>query len=80
MLRSERLLVLRAASRSITKLGLADPHSKGRAARILTAALLDNKEGPRRSNLLRDLQLLSKSNYGDEDEAWIKWANRLPQS
>lgn len=80
MLHSERLLVLRAASRAITKLGLSDPHSKGRAARILTAALLENKEGPRRSSLLRDLQLLSKSNYGDEDEAWIKWANRLPQS
>jgi HEAT repeat protein len=79
LLTSDRLLVFRAASRSITKLGADDPHAKGRAARILTAALLENKEGPKRESLLRDLQVLAKSNYGDEDLAWIEWANRLPQ-
>jgi hypothetical protein len=79
MLRSDHLLVVRAASRAITKLGLDDSHSKGRAARILTAALLENKEGQKRASLLRNLQLLSSSNYGDEDTAWIEWANRLPE-
>ena len=80
LLESEHLLLTRAASRALASLGTRDPHLKGRSARALAAALVQNPEGPRRQVLLGDLQRLAGKNYGSETEPWVEWAGRLPQS
>lgn len=80
LLESEHLLITRAASRAIARLGAQDPHLKGRSARALAAALVQHEEGTRRRVFLEDLQRLAGKNYGAENEPWIEWAGRLPES
>ena len=80
LLESEHLLIARAASRAIARLGTQDPHLKGRAARALAATLVQHEEGARRRMILEDLQRLAGKNYGTENERWIAWAGRLPES
>ncbi|QDV06239.1 hypothetical protein Poly30_17460 [Planctomycetes bacterium Poly30] len=71
-------LVARAASRSIARIGSVDSTLKGRAARAL-AAFIDkvDRKNVRRA-LLDDLQRMAQVNYGEDTEAWMEYAHKLP--
>ena len=71
-------LVGRAASRAVAYIGSVDDRSKGPATRALVASL--KRVDPRsvRPAVYRDLQNLSQVNYGDDVDAWIRYAANLP--
>lgn len=71
-------LVARAASRSVAFLGSTEAQLFGRAARVLAASLLRVDKTAVRPAVLGDLQRLGQRNYGDDTDAWLEWANRLP--
>jgi hypothetical protein len=77
LLKQDPPLVSIAAATSLSILGQRDEHSKGVCARALAAAL---PRSPKvlRTRLYRALVDLSGRNYGDDDEAWMEWAERLP--
>lgn len=70
--------VARAAARALAFMGSADPRSKGPAVRALVGSMprVDSKSV--RPALLVDLQRLAGRNYGDDIDAWLKYANGLP--
>jgi hypothetical protein len=74
----EVALVARAASRAVAHIGANRAQSYGTAARALTAAMLRVEAGAVRDAIRTDLQTLSGRNYGDDDDEWLMWANRLP--
>ena len=71
-------LVARAASRSIARIGSMDQSLKGRAARALTAFIDKVDRQNVRKSLLDDLQRMAQVNYGDNTDAWIEYAHKLP--
>ena len=78
LLRDPSPLVARAASRSIARIGSIDSSLKGKAARALTTSIdrVDRK-GVRKA-LLDDLQRMAQVNYGEDTDAWIEYAHKLP--
>ncbi|MFT5049624.1 MAG: HEAT repeat protein [Chlamydiales bacterium] len=77
LLHDEIPLVALAAARSLAYIGSKVPESKGDCARALTQSLDDLSPGVK-EGILRTLMRLSRSNYGDDAEAWNEWASRLP--
>lgn len=71
-------LVGRAASRSLAYIGSIDDHSKGPATRALVAALKRVDARTVLPSVYKDLQKLSQVNYGDDIDAWIRYAANLP--
>ncbi len=71
-------LVARAASRSIARIGSVDSSLKGQAARSLTAFIDRVDRRAVRKSLLDDLQRMAQVNYGEDTEAWIEYAHKLP--
>ena len=71
-------LVARAASRSIARIGSVDTSLKGQAARALTAHIDRVDRRAVRKSLIDDLQRLAKRNYGEDTDAWLEYAHRLP--
>ena len=71
-------LVARAASRSIARIGSVDNSLKGTAARALTTSIQRVDRTAVRKSLLDDLQRMAQVNYGDDTEAWIEYAHKLP--
>ena len=78
LLTDESPLVARAASRSIARIGSIDDSLKGRAARSLTASIDRVDRKAVRKALLDDLQRMAQVNYGDDTDAWLKYAHNLP--
>ncbi len=78
LLMDQATLVARAASRSIARIGSIDTKFKGQAARALTAHIDEVDRDNVRSALLDDLQRMAQVNYGDDTEAWLKYAHKLP--
>jgi hypothetical protein len=76
-LRDEKPHCARAASRALAYMGTHDPHAKGACARALTSGLIQVDAGIRKA-VLTDLERLAGRNYGDDLEAWVEWAHRLP--
>ncbi|MEM9383029.1 MAG: HEAT repeat domain-containing protein [Planctomycetota bacterium] len=74
----ESQIVVRAASRSLARLGSVDDAQFGRAVRALVAAMTGTDDDAIRAAILDDLQALTKINYGDDEEEWIKFAQKLP--
>ncbi len=77
-LADESTLVARAASRSLARLGSVDHSQQGRVVRALTAAFTGVDDKQVRLAILHDLQVLTKRNYGEDDDAWIEFAQKLP--
>ncbi|MFT6108616.1 MAG: HEAT repeat protein [Planctomycetota bacterium] len=71
-------LVARAASRSIARIGSMDQSLKGRAARALTTFIDKVDRQNVRKSLLDDLQRMAQVNYGDNTDAWLEYAHKLP--
>jgi len=71
-------MVAQAASRSVAFIGSHEPEHKGRAGRVLAAAFVRGANRNIRVTLLQDLQTLSGKNFGNDSDAWLEWANRLP--
>ncbi len=71
-------LVGRASSRALAYIGSVDDHSKGPATRALVASLKRVNSRTVRPAVYRDLQNLSQINYGDDIDAWIRYAANLP--
>ncbi|MEM1448007.1 MAG: HEAT repeat domain-containing protein [Planctomycetota bacterium] len=74
----ESQIVVRAVSRSLARLGSIDDAQFGRAVRALVAAMTGTDDDTIREAILDDLQALTKINYGDDEEEWIKYAQKLP--
>lgn len=70
--------VARAAARGLAYMGSAEPTSKGPAVRALVGSLPRVDGRSVRPALLVDLQRLAGRNYGDDLDAWLKYANSLP--
>jgi hypothetical protein len=58
-------------------MGAEVPRVKGQAARALVKAWIPSKD-PSRGHIYRAMVGLAGSNYGSDEEEWIKWAQRLP--
>jgi len=76
LLYDEIRLVRSAAMRSIAYLGSEDPRQKAEAASALVRAFIAS-EGSARDQLLLTLEELSGQHYGEDDEEWADWAQRL---
>jgi HEAT repeat protein len=70
-------LVSAAASTSLGRLGLTNPHDKGKVARLLVDAL-DRVKPSKRERIRYDLEQLAGANLGDRIDEWREWAYRLP--
>jgi HEAT repeat protein len=77
MVQDESRLVATAAIEALKEIGLRSDRDRGRAARALTAALVRGDKHLR-PNVLRALTRLSTTNYGDDQDEWVRWAARLP--
>lgn len=71
-------LVVTASSRALARIGSVDEKNMGRSARALVAAYRRSDEKSVREQILLDLQAMTKRNYGDDEDAWIEFAQRLP--
>lgn len=67
-----------AASRALAYIGSIDDRSKGPATRALVASLKRVDARSVRPSVYKDLQNLSQVNYGDDLDAWIRYAANLP--
>ncbi|MEL6428099.1 MAG: HEAT repeat domain-containing protein [Planctomycetota bacterium] len=76
LLTDDTPLVRLAASRAVAYLGDVEGEAFGRATRALVGALSDTRSQAFRSAVLGDLRRLTKRNF-DDDDAWLKYANRL---
>lgn len=65
-----------AGANSLARVGREHPQSRARAARLLVEAYT-RATPTRRVALQRELVLLSGMNYGDDVEAWRRWAARV---
>lgn len=70
-------LVSRAAAVALSHIGLAQPASKGGAARALVTALAKSR-ADRRARLRLELMRLAGTDFGDEVDDWREWAFKLP--
>ncbi|HVS09843.1 MAG TPA: HEAT repeat domain-containing protein [Planctomycetota bacterium] len=77
MVQDESRLVATAAIEALKEIGLRSDRDRGRAARALAAALVRGDKHLR-PNVLRALTRLSTTNYGDDQDEWVRWAARLP--
>jgi HEAT repeat protein len=66
-----------SAAQSLLLLAQHDESKKGQIARALAEAFR-RVDRPLRAGLQRTLVALSGHNYGDDEEPWLEWANRLP--
>ena len=71
-------LVARAASRSIARIGSIDTTVKGQAARALVAFIDRVDRKAVRKSLMDDLQRMAGRNYGEDKDAWIEYAHKIP--
>lgn len=65
------------ASRALVAIGLADPHSKGMAARALAQSYAQ-AEKELKPALRRALAQLAGGDLGDESKPWLEWAAKMP--
>lgn len=77
LLDDEVPLVRSAASRAVAYLGAEKGELMGRATRALVAALGEADSSSFESAVLRDLQALTKRNYGTDMDEWLSFANQL---
>jgi hypothetical protein len=66
-----------AAARALGNLAHADNHIMGKVARALASSLA-RAEPALRAGLLRELARLAGVHLGEEADAWVQWAHRLP--
>ena len=77
LLEDEVPLVRSAASRAVAYLGAEKGEVMGRATRALVVAMRDADSSTFESAVLRDLQALTKRNYGSDIDEWLDFANQL---
>lgn len=77
MLSDPTTLVSAASARSLAYMATTDGKMRGKAARALVSAWL-HAEDPARTSIYKSMVELSGTNYGSDEEEWLKWATRLP--
>lgn len=78
LLDDETALVAQAASRSLAYIGSEELRANGAAARALAKGADRIKDRAIRAAILGDLQRLTKRNYGEDIDEWLKYAHGLP--
>jgi len=71
------LLVSQGAIEALAMLGRDVPAERGRVARSLAAALAQFPS-ERKPSVRRALIQLAEIDYGEDEEEWMRWAQRLP--
>lgn len=74
----EAPIVARAASRSLARIGSVESEYEGRIVRALVASYVREEEDDIKDAVLEDLTALTRRNYGDDEEEWVRYAQRLP--
>lgn len=77
MLTDPTTLVAAASARSLAFLATQDNKLRGKAARAMVGAWLHADE-PAKTSIFKSMVELSGTNYGSDEEEWLKWATRLP--